>query len=72
MEPNSHLDGNQACQKSARKSPFGLLKQRIMDYVVVSLILVFFSIPFAGLSVHYYKYGVPSRFLGLVQLFMPW
>ncbi len=72
METISHLDGSHSFQNSANRSPFVLLREKIGDYVVVGLIFVFFAIPFAGLSLHYYKYGVPSRFLGLVQFFWHW
>jgi len=72
MEPNSHFDESQPGQKPAGKSSLVLMKERIMGYVVIVLIFVFFSIPFAGLSIQYYKYRMPSRFLAWLQLFLPW
>ena len=71
METNSHFE-SQSGEKSAGKSPLEFLKEKVMGYIVIGLIFVFFSIPFAGLSVQYYKYGVSPRFLGLVHLFMHW
>jgi hypothetical protein len=43
------------------------MRRKIGQYIVIGLIFVFFAIPFAGISHHCYKYGVPARFLGLVQ-----
>jgi len=72
MEAISGLDRIQAFRKSARKLPSVPLRRRIGEYIVIGLIFVFFAIPFAGLSHHCYKYGVPPRFVGLVQFFTHW
>ncbi len=72
MEAISHLQGIHAFQKSARKLAAVPLKRKIGEYIVLGLIFVFFSIPFAGLTFQCYKYGVPARFLGLVQFFTHW
>ena len=72
MEAISRLGGIQAFQKTARKLSAVPLKRKIGEYVVIGLIFVFFAIPFAGISHHCYKYGVPARFQGLVQIFTNW
>jgi len=72
MEAISHLNGIQAFRKSVRRLPSVPLRRKIGEYIVLGLIFVFFAIPFAGISLHCYKYGVPARFLGLVQLFTQW
>jgi len=72
MEAISHLNGIQTFRKSVRKLPSVPLRRKIGEYIVLGLIFVFFAIPFAGISLHCYKYGVPARFLGLVQLFTQW
>ena len=72
MEAISHLVGSQSFQKLARKHPSGSWRGKIGQSIVIGLIFVFFAIPFAGISVHCYKYGVPARFLGLIQFFSPW
>ena len=72
MEAISRLDGIQAFQKSARRLPSVPLRRKIGEYIVIGLIFVFFAIPFAGISHHCYKYGVPARFQGLVQFFTHW
>jgi len=72
MEAISHLVGSQSFQKVARKTPSAPLREKIGQSIVIGLIFVFFAIPFAGISLHCYKYGVPSRFLGLVQFFTCW
>jgi hypothetical protein len=72
MEAISHLVGSQSFQKLARKTPSAPLREKIGQSIVIGLIFVFFAIPFAGISLHCYKYGVPARFLGLVQFFSHW
>ena len=72
MEAISRLDGIQALQKSPRELPSVPLGKKIGQSIVIGLIFVFFAIPFAGISHHCYKYGVPTRFLGLVQFFTHW
>jgi hypothetical protein len=72
MEAISHLVGSQSFQKVARKTPSVPLREKFGRYIVIGLIFVFFAIPFAGISHHCYKYGVPARFLGLVQFFTHW
>ena len=69
METTSRLDGSQPFEKSARRCPSAFLREKIGGYVVLGLVFVFFAIPFVGISVHYHKYGVPPRFLGLVGFF---
>lgn len=72
MESISRLKGIQAFRKAAKRLSPVPLKRRIGESIVLGLIFVFFSIPFAGMSLHCYKYGVPARFLGLVQFFTQW
>jgi hypothetical protein len=72
MESISTLKGFQAFRKVARRLPTAPLRRKIGESIVLVLIFVFFAIPFAGMSLHCYKYGVPARFLGLVQFFTQW
>ena len=72
MEAISHLVGSQPFQKSAQRRTSAPLRGKIGESIVIGLIFVFFAIPFAGISLHCYKYGVPARFLGLIQFFSPW
>ncbi len=69
METTSRLDESQSFQESVKRGPSALLKEKIGGYIVLGLVFVFFTIPFAGMFVHYYKHGVPVRFLGLVGFF---
>ena len=72
MEATSHLVGSQSFERLAIKTPSVPLRKKIGQYIVIGLIFLFFAIPFAGISLHYYQYGVPARFLGLVQFFTHW
>jgi hypothetical protein len=69
METISNLNNSQPFQQSAKKC---LFRDNIADYILLALISVFFAIPFAGLSLHYFKFGVPPRLVGLVDFFLRW
>lgn len=69
METISTLNNGHPFRKPDKKWFSGL---DIIHYILFALILVFFAIPFAGLSLHYYKFGMPSRLLGFVDFFLHW
>lgn len=69
METISTLNNSRPFRKPAKKC---LSRVNIADYILFALILVFFVIPFAGLSLHYFKFGMPPRLLGLVDFFLRW
>ena len=67
METTSSLDVSQLFQKSVKRCPSVLLKEKIGGYIVLALVLVFFAIPFAGMFLHLHKHGVrPISWFGRI------
>lgn len=44
-------------------------QKKLVDYLLLLLIFIFFAVPLTGLSLHYYKFGMPPRLMGLLSFF---
>jgi|GEM_PF-3295298 len=64
MKGNSTLENYKAIRNSAKNLSSSM---KLIDYLLLALIFTFFVVPIAGLSLHYYKFGIPSRLLGLIS-----
>ena len=71
MEPNSHFDESQPGQKPAGKSSLVLMKERIMGYVVIVLIFVFFRFPLQAYPYNIISTECPQGFLLGFNYFCP-
>ncbi|MGB9699848.1 MAG: hypothetical protein ACPL5I_10725 [Thermodesulfobacteriota bacterium] len=56
------------CSKSFEKTTKNVSPPRkLIDYLLLFLIFMFFAVPITGISIHYYKFGIPSRLNGLIS-----
>jgi len=64
MQGFPNLDNYKGIRNSAKNISSSM---KLIDFLLLALIFTFFAVPIAGLSLHYYKFGMPSRLLGLIS-----
>lgn len=66
MHNRSVLENSNARQNSVKNSSS---PKKFIDYLLLLLIFIFFAVPLTGLSLHYYKFGLPLRLTGFLGFF---